>query len=84
MDKVKQALGLNMHVYKMEDGKGVEQIKRDDHSSHSPRKLIKQVALESPPNQAEYYDNSMSVCKSLKIDNNQSKRLYRLFLSFTM
>lgn len=77
VDKVKQALGLNMHIYKMDDGKAFDQIKRDDHEhhlSHSPRKLIKQVALESPPNQGEYYENSMTVCKSLKIDNNQSKR----------
>lgn len=39
-------------------------------SSYSPRRLIKQVALESPPNQNEYDNNTIyNNNKCLKMDN---------------
>lgn len=81
VDKVKQALGLNIHQnenQKLEIGKSIsDQVKKEDRqhqsSPHSPRKLIKQVALESPPpNQIGENGNSMILFKSLKMDN-QSK-----------
>lgn len=71
VDKVKQALGLNMQIQKVEIPKTNDQRKKDDHhqsSSYSPRKLIKQVALESPPHQSGDYDTT-TLYKGLRMDN---------------
>lgn len=73
VDKVKQALGLNMQIQKVEVPRPNDQLKKDDHhqsSSYSPRKLIKQVALESPPHQSDY--DSTTLYRGLRMEN-QSK-----------
>lgn len=70
VDKVKHALGLNNQVQKMENIKNEQNNgrKEDAHITHSPRRLIKQVALESPPNQADF-DGAIQFYKTLKLDN---------------
>ncbi|CAG9855370.1 unnamed protein product [Phyllotreta striolata] len=72
LEKLKQALGINAHLATKIDGKKLEKLQ--DHyphptssHSHSPRKLTKQVALESPPNHSEFDDNGHF--KSIKMDN---------------
>lgn len=69
VDKVRQALGINAQVQqptkeRRSENKGARE---ELHHSHSPRKLIKQVALESPPNQNEMEDHS-DLCRCLNTD----------------
>lgn len=65
IDKVKLALGINN-----ETSKSIEVQKRREGDEapivHSPRRLIKQVALESPPNQGDLENN---ICKDFNLDN---------------
>ncbi|XP_031336357.1 protein unc-79 homolog [Photinus pyralis] len=57
IDKVQQALGISATSTKIDNRKSYEfNIQKDSEQekptqTHSPRRLIKQVALESPPNQ---------------------------------
>lgn len=72
VDKVRQALGLNNQPPK------VIENQKNEHPTNgtmqvtigtpSPRRLIKQVALESPPNQTEPEEN-LTLCKSVNADN---------------
>lgn len=66
VDKVKNALGINAPLTPVES-KADHHGKREG-QTHSPRRLIKQVALESPPNQSNF-ENSMQFYKALKMDN---------------
>jgi hypothetical protein len=68
VDKVRQALGINAQLNKPENKKAekVYNTKEETVQSHSPRRLIKQVALESPPNQGDIDDNGHF------LQNNQS------------
>lgn len=76
VDKVRQALGINAQLVKA-DNKKVdkhvcsEQPQPTSSQYHSPRRLIKQVALESPPNQFEPEENG-HFFKTIKMEN-QSK-----------
>lgn len=66
VDKVKQGLGLNAQQVKISDNKKIENG-RDLHSqTQSPRRLIKQVALESPT-QGDFDDSP--VFKNTNMDN---------------
>lgn len=65
VDKVKNALGINAPLTSV-DSKS-DHGKREG-QTHSPRRLIKQVALESPPNQSNF-ENSIQFYKALKMDN---------------
>lgn len=67
VDKVRQALGINNQVPNDNVDQGFFK-KEETHQSHSPRRLIKQVALESPPNQQDT-DTSLLLYKAMKIDN---------------
>lgn len=73
VDKVRQALGINMQLQKTDNNKTepIQGNRETSHQTHSPRKLIKQVALESPPNQTDY-EGAVQFYKTLKLDN-QSK-----------
>nr|XP_023011875.1 protein unc-79 homolog isoform X2 [Leptinotarsa decemlineata] len=74
VDKVRQALGISNQLAKSDNKK---QDKFHSHHqeypqptsshSHSPRKLTKQVALESPPNPMDFDDSGH--WKTIKIDN---------------
>lgn len=70
VDKVKHALGLNNQVQKIENIKNEQNSgkKEEPHLHHSPRRLIKQVALESPPNQSDF-EGTIQFYKTLKLDN---------------
>ncbi|KAJ8981492.1 hypothetical protein NQ317_007018 [Molorchus minor] len=74
VDKVRLALGINAQLAKAENKKSetfvVQQEQPQPTSSqyHSPRKLIKQVALESPPHQFDAEDNGYFF-RPLKADN---------------
>lgn len=55
-----------------------DQSRVNDHhqsTSYSPRRLIKQVALESPPNQSDY-DSGTGFYKGLKLDNQSKIPIY--------
>ncbi|XP_056646981.1 protein unc-79 homolog isoform X3 [Diorhabda sublineata] len=72
MEKLKQALGINTQIIKLDGNKKSDKLP-ESHTqgtsshSHSPRKLTKQVALESPPTQSEFDENGHF--KSMKIEN---------------
>ncbi|XP_057672302.1 protein unc-79 homolog isoform X3 [Diorhabda carinulata] len=72
MEKLKQALGINTQIIKLDGNKKSDKLP-ESHTqgtsshSHSPRKLTKQVALESPPTQSEFDENGHF--KSIKIEN---------------
>lgn len=69
VDKVKHALGLNNLPPKLNDKSENEPTWKDSViGSPSPRRLIKQVALESPPNQPDE-DNNTIVCRNVNVDN---------------
>lgn len=77
VDKVRQALGINAQVARPDNKKYEKQFPQQEqhvvHQStssqyHSPRKLIKQVALESPPNHFDVEDLGQ-MYKTIKIDN---------------
>lgn len=72
VEKVKQVLNINSKVTRKSDFREKRQEQPSTSQTHSPRKLIKQVALESPPNLYESDDNGNSFehyLKSLKLDN---------------
>lgn len=71
IDKVRQALGINTQIPKVIENQKKQEIcghtKEEVPQTHSPRRLIKQVALESPPNQGELESNVL--CKDVNLDN---------------
>uniref|UniRef100_A0AAR5PWG4 Protein unc-79 homolog n=1 Tax=Dendroctonus ponderosae TaxID=77166 RepID=A0AAR5PWG4_DENPD len=72
VEKVKQVLNINSKLTRKSDFREKKQEQPSTSQTHSPRKLIKQVALESPPNLYESDDNGNSFehyLKSLKLDN---------------
>lgn len=76
VDKVRQALGINAQLTKTDNKKidkyvSSKQLQPTSSQYHSPRRLIKQVALESPPNQFEPEENE-HFFKTIKMEN-QSK-----------
>ncbi|XP_044257463.1 protein unc-79 homolog isoform X1 [Tribolium madens] len=85
VDKVRQALGINAQLSKPENKKPdkIYNTKEEPVQSHSPRRLIKQVALESPPNQGDFDDNG-HFFKTIKSDNqretmvNQRQRMRKM------
>ncbi|RZB38818.1 unc-79 -like [Asbolus verrucosus] len=85
VDKVRQALGINAQLSKFENKKPekIYNTKEESVQSHSPRRLIKQVALESPPNQGDIDDNG-HFFKTIKVDNqreaiiNQRQRMRKV------
>lgn len=70
VDKVRQALGINSQAPPPQKERRIDtKGTRDElYHSHSPRKLTKQVALESPPNQNEIDDHS-DLCRCLNVDS---------------
>lgn len=73
VDKVRQALGINAQISKTDTKKAEKSYNtKDEHvQSHSPRRLIKQVALESPPHQNDFDDNYGHFPKTMKLDNHR-------------
>ncbi|XP_030755941.1 protein unc-79 homolog [Sitophilus oryzae] len=75
VEKVKQALNINTQLGKITRKNEQSEKKSEQPSTsqtHSPRKLIKQVALESPPNLYESDDNGNgfeNYLKSIKVDS---------------
>lgn len=78
MEKLKQALGINTQLAKLDGNEKTEKLP-EPHTqgtsshSHSPRKLTKQVALESPPTKSEFDENGHF--KSIKVDNQRDLML---------
>lgn len=68
VEKVKQALNINSKLPKKSESldNKTEQPGTSQTQSHSPRKLIKQVALESPPNLYDSDDNGNGMDHYLK------------------
>lgn len=91
VDKVRQALGINAELVKMDNRKieksqnnwRDQQFQATSSQYHSPRKLIKQVALESPPNHSDLEENGINF-KAMKVDNQSkwSKPSRRYFLKY--
>lgn len=82
VDKVTKALGLPMQVPKVIENRMNDSnnfTRHDVTGIPSPRRLTKQVALESPPNHQENEDNVM-LCRSYNIEN---KSTYENFV-FTL
>lgn len=83
VDKVRQALGINAETMKMDNKKAEkcqnnwrdQQMQATSSQHHSPRKLIKQVALESPPNHSDMEDNGVTF-KTAKMDNQSKLKIY--------
>ncbi|KAL1492637.1 hypothetical protein ABEB36_010867 [Hypothenemus hampei] len=72
VEKVKQALNLNSKGIKQTESQEKEADQPSTSQTHSPRKLIKQVALESPPNLYELEDNILeNYSKTVKIEHNR-------------
>lgn len=86
VDKVRQALGINAESMKMDNKKAEKsqnnwrdrQLQATSSQYHSPRKLIKQVALESPPNHSDLEDNGNNF-KSVKIDNQSESQILYIY-----
>lgn len=75
IDKVRQALGIDVQIPKVIENQKKQELfglKQDRSQSHSPRRLIKQVALESPPNQGEL-ENTI-LCKDLNLDSQSNSK----------
>lgn len=83
VDKVRQALGINAQLSTKSDNKKIDKYHHirgeqpQQSHSHSPRKLIKQVALESPPNQLDAEDANQ-IFKTIKADNPSMFQLYNV------
>ncbi|KAF7267135.1 hypothetical protein GWI33_019628 [Rhynchophorus ferrugineus] len=74
VEKVKQALNINAQLGKTQKkiDYSDKKIEPSTSQTHSPRKLIKQVALESPPNLYESDDNGNGIdnyLKSIKVES---------------
>lgn len=69
VEKVRLALGLNTQPAKvLENRKNKQNTTREFIGSPSPRRLIKQVALESPPNQGDLEDH-LVLFRNANIEN---------------
>lgn len=87
VEKVRQALDLNPILPQKIDNKLDSTSKKQsalDHGfiSHSPRRLIKQVALESPPNQMDHEDLNR-LYKSNRLDQQSElfQKCYDIFVN---
>ncbi|KAK4872146.1 hypothetical protein RN001_016270 [Aquatica leii] len=77
IDKVQQALGINP-LPKIDTNRNKGFFEHKDEAPpqiHSPRRLIKQVALESPPNPNEH--EMTLLYKDANLDNNKDYSTYR-------
>ncbi|KAK9889170.1 hypothetical protein WA026_004451 [Henosepilachna vigintioctopunctata] len=74
VEKVRQALDLNPNSVRADSKNESSSKKQKDQEhifiTHSPRRLIKQVALESPPNQLDQNDIGR-LCKTNRLDNHR-------------
>lgn len=68
VDKVRQALGINAQVQSSKENRRTESNGAKEEMYHSPRRLIKQVALESPPNQIDLEEH-VDLCRCLNSEN---------------
>lgn len=76
VEKVKQALNINSKIIKRAESQTKNQEQPSTSQTHSPRKLIKQVALESPPNLYESDDNGSGLdnyLKSIKVESQSTR-----------
>lgn len=81
VDKIKQALGLNAQPPKLLENKKPEGFENKI-GTPSPRRLIKQVALESPPNPGDLEDGTVA-CRNANADNKSKYFFLFLFNCFS-